>query len=993
MDLFKKLDYLNETQSAAMAAIEAKAAEAQALSATDPFGAEKKKAEANQLLNDYSVVKRKSEETRSTLLGDLKNGNYLTYGFDSPDADTDLSPEGINRKTAKALSYIVGEPVDVTTGLDMATRAKVSFLRGPSVDEFLGQKYGPDNVKTVNVGGSPMRLVKDERGQWKAVNEMGASAKDAIVLASEVVPTIGGVLGGALGAGSTGGSPAGFAIGGAAGYTAAGTLQDQLARAVLGAGESFADSLGQRSLEGLAGAALEYGVSVPARQIAKRIGAAKIDDYYNIVRQNEDFLKSRGYDVNIASIAEGGRRKTGRLLQLAEDRPRSVIGQDVHLAVERLNAIKSKNIPAGQKPAAMYQATIDNLRQNMQMTADMVSLYDKKAGEALRRGINERIGKMVEGNLGVNVPGGLEPPSKLGEDLFRQLQIAKSNADKIKNDTYQPFYERANAEVSVDPVELAQAIEKDYYSSAIRSPQVDAQLADLRQRPLNAKRIQEIDAEIAKNPEPAIVERLNLEKAKLKELAGPLNAKQLDDQVALFAEAVPEGGAVGQTRKVGTATKAAGNIQSYRDSIYKDLGLLEDWNNATQVFRQRLGYNENAPGRFLKETLGKPDMDETKIVDTILSSPRQIQDTISALSLGDPGASAMLRNRLQNSYLQKIGVASRYNKTPDSFSFDPEVVRSLWGTNWKGEVNEVYGDRMVQKLQQLQSVVQKQKLDPSKITPDDITELSTVLSKDSVDEFVSNLSKRVQQQMEVDKIKQNSLMDIALKGHREVIHSGEFPAAMWNSNADHVGKVLAQMPPADQAMLRGDMVEHLFANYPITGKHGVHGEALWDGAALLRDWAKNPKREAVVRRVIGDELTDEIKSASTLMRVLDTTPSGQVGSMGGGVINEGGWKLYLAAKRITHGLENTFLSAAYRAGKLSPFLKKLANKEISPEQYKKNLTQMMIQISAGSRGIEALTSSGRYNPEWSAWLGANLGTLSEETQKYQEKYGVESRTK
>jgi hypothetical protein len=343
--------------------------------------------------------------------------------------------------------------------------------------------------------------------------------------------------------------------------------------------------------------------------------------------------------------------------------------------------------------------------------------------------------------------------------------------------------------------------------------------------------------------------------------------------------------------------------------------------------------------------------------------------------------------------LQKIGLASRYGKTPESFTFDEDVVRSLWGVNFKGEVNEVYGDRMVQKLQQLQSVVQKQKLDPSKITPDDIAELSRTLSKNSVDDFVDNLSKRVAQQMEVDKIKQNSLMDIALKGHREVIHSGEFPAAMWNSNVDHVGKVLAQMPSADQAMLRGDMVEHLFANYPVTGKHGVHGEALWDGAALLRDWAKNPKREAVVRRVIGDELTDEIKSASTLMRVLDTTPSGQVGSMGGGVINEGGGKLYLSVKRITHGLENTFLSAAYRAGKLSPFLKKLSSKEITPAKYKQNLSNMMLGIAGTTRGIEALTSSGRYNPEWSSWLGSNLGTLSEETQEYQKKYGVESRTK
>jgi len=981
MGLYEDLDLVKAGQSQLEQQFGQLSSEYKTLLESDPYGAEQKKAQASQLLGKIQLFSGEGEKLKAQLADDLKNSKYLTYNLGEPNAQISFSDEAIKNKTAEALSKFIGEPVDVTTGLGYADRTADAFLRDESKDEYLANKYGKDNVKTVNVGGSPTRIVRNETGGWVAMNEMGGSLKDALPVLGEVFPLAGAILGG-IGLSVLPGAPpvAASAVGSGAGYAAAGTLQDQIMKAYLGAGDGLAESFGKRSTEALLGVGLEYGVGKLASPFLRRMGTAKVDEYYQGLKKAEDDLASRGYSMNVAQLVQGGEIQNKKWLQLAQDRPNSQVAKDVQIAVERLQGLKSDLTPA-QRSSALYKSTIDNIRQAQQTTADMVGLYDQKAGNILRSNLDEQTQNLVF--------GGLEDTHKLGSDLFAALGKAEKKANDIKNETYAPFYELAEGKVSVDPIELAKFVEKNYYSSILRNPTLQAELDVLRVRPQNLKRITSIDDELKSVVDPDRISQLQLERAKLEQLSGNLDIKQLNDTVRIFSEAYPDAGMTGAKAPKQVAGAAANDIRTFRNNVLDDQKLLDEWNNATQVFNQRLGFEEGTIGAYLKElSRGKPSMDETEIVNSMLSTPRTITDAVTALSVGDPAVASQLVKRLQNAYFKNIGISNQSGRQVDGFNFDEDVVRSLFGFNNAGQPNSAYGDNMIRKLYSLQDSVKANNLDPSKLTMKDINDLSGNLSRNSEKELRNTISKRIKGQMSLDQTKNDSLLGIALNGHREALVSGEFPEALWNANPDQLKKLLEIMPDVDKKVLSGDMAEHLFAKYPPSGEYGIHGELLWNGKQLLKDFAKNPKRVQVLRGVLGDETVDNVISASRLMQAAKNKPIARGVPQGGGVINEAGVKWYFPIEKIASGIRNTWLAAAYRTGDLSPLLRNIARKEITEEEFKKNVSNTMLKLAKTSAGIEAMTQSGRYNPEWAAWLGNNLGTTSKETQQYQEEFGI-----
>jgi hypothetical protein len=642
-------------------------------------------------------------------------------------------------------------------------------------------------------------------------------------------------------------------------------------------------------------------------------------------------------------------------------------------------------MPKAEKPAAMYQATLDNIRQDAQQTADNLAMYSQDISNSYLRNKNQQVYDIAYG-AGQNI-------DTLGKNVFNGLQQSKQAIEELKNQTYKSFWSKYNSQIKVDPIELAKFIEKKYYKSVKRNPSLQKEIDNLYERRLNSRRIGQINRELknlqtqpknTRNKD--LVIELNKERASLRSLAGSLNGKQLNDYVRIFAEASPDGELVGKTIGPQTAAKAAENIRTFRDSVFKEIGALDEWKNATSVFQQRLGFNEDAAGRFLRETLDKPEMDETRIVSEILQSPRQIRDTISMLSLGNPQAATQLRSSLKNAYLQEIGVSDRLGRSPDSFNFNPEIVETLWGVNSRGEQNSEFGKEMVKKLGRLQDTIKNQNLDPSKITYDDVDRLAGVLSEDSIKEVNASIAKRIKEEQRLDVLKNNSLMNMALKGDRSVINSGEFPAAMWSSNIDDVGKFMAKMPSQDQKTLREDMIEYVFAKYRANMKNM---DQIWDGRALLSDLKKNPKQEKILRRVVGDDFVDTLKDASVVMQVFDAPIAPTGARPGNFVLNEGGFKSYVSPTGISHRFHNYYLRSLYATGKMIPLLRKIANKNVSVEQYRKNIKEAVIKLGTTSEGIEALTNSGRYDPQWAEHLGQLIGVDQETAKEYREKYGIE----
>lgn len=958
----------------------------QELLETDPVGAKKLIADAESVIFDLEVLGKEKETLRSKVESDLKTGKNLTYDIDRIDFEDPFTEEGIANKTSKALSAIVGEDVDVTTGLDPATRIAVASLDNQNVDAYLAEQFGQENVKTVNVGGSPMRLVKEDGKKWKAVDEMGFSFNDLLssgaFAASESFVLAGSLLGSIKGAAMTGGNVLGMATGGAAGHTAAGTIKDQFVGAILGVRPKVEDTLGKRSTEGLIGLGIEAGIGKAVGPIARRLGKGKVEDSIEELTAAQNRLNANRLAterIDVTPIVGGGQKKTSRLMRVAEDKPNSNIAIDLEIANDRLAEIRSTLVPKGEKPQALYAKGIANRNQDIQETSDLVALYNSDAARAYKRSTEAQL---TDVTFGVH-----QDITKLGEKLFSNLQKAETKANALKDEVYKSFYQKTEDKISVDPSELARILSEVAYGKVERNPIVNGLITEIEQRPANARKMEKLYKRLENATNPKSVARINKELVRLRQISGNINDRQLNQYVKIFAEAYPEGGKTGATLDKIIAGDVSDAVRSYRDGIYRELGVMDEWNQTTQVYKQRLGFEEGQLGKFLKENFsGNSSMDPTQIVSSILRTPTTINDSLKAISIGNPQTAAAARATLQKAYLQGLGIADNTSAPARSFEFDPAIVRALYGVSKDGNPNEIYGELMVKKLTKLQQALKQGDISPSNLTYRDIDELAATMTEDGQKEVMTAISKRISAERRLDDIKNTSLMDIALKGNREVVGRGEFPKALMASNPAQAKKVLAYLPPDEQAILREDTLEHLFARYSPVGRNT---DQLWNGKALLEDLRSKPGLRGTLEVVIGKDTLNLISDASVVMKALGEDASASVAQPTKAVINQAGVQTYLSSGGLLHRANNYWLRAAYGTGKLVPFLRNISSKKVSRDQYKKNVKSLLLGIGTTTKGIEALAKAGRYDPEWSAYLGKEFGLSSEETKEYQEKYMTE----
>jgi hypothetical protein len=979
---------LKRTKADVLSRIQQLDAEMTQLGQTDPIAAEKLKEQAIPLFSGLDEIDSLSKSLTDKLTSKIADGSFLTEDLETVEGSVPTTPEAISQKLKSGISTLLDADVDLESGLDSDTRFGLAFKTDDNKAKYLADKFGPENIKTLNVLGSPMQLVKDESGKWKATDEFGLSLKDAIDVSGEIFPMISSGVGGAGGL-ALSKTPSGATVGSAAGYTFGAALQDQIATAFTGTGPSFLEAIPERATQGAAGMPFEYIPMKLLSPIGMGVARSKkgfLSERQALLEKDEAYLKSRGYDISLANIAKGSDEKTLKRLQLASKLPNYQIGKDVLYGAKRLEAIKNSALSTAQKSGVMYDDTLKALAHEKEMLEGTLALYDKDLARSVALQYDDEIYKFMSRPR--------QDKTSAGEFIFNEIKAGRSAANKIKDEVYTPFYQKTrDMGLSVDPIEVAKAIEGQYYQDIVRSPQLKAEIDRLYQRPKNLKKIEKIDKKL-ENSNLSEDARQNLlrQRQSLESLSGDLDAKQLDTVVKIFREAVPEGGTVGGTTKEIAAGRASKTVSQLRDQLYADNGLLDEWNYATNVLQQRLGYNEQQLGSILRETLGRSDMTGSQINETILSDPRIVGDVLNAVSLAGPEKAFQVAGKLQQAYLEKIGVASRRKGFVDKFDFDPEIVTRIFGIGENGKVNPIYGQNMVKKLENLQDAISKAKIDPSKIDISDLQELQGTLSEDSVKKITNIIIEKGKTTKKLDEFKNNALLNGAMNGHREAIERGEFPAAMWAAKPDMVRKALSKFGSKDQEMLRGDFIEHFFGRYPADQSAKFGDANLWDANQFLKDASKNPSIIANMRAVAGDEFTDDILAASRMMDLVKKPTVPFEGKVAGAVINEGGVKGYINPMTYIRPFKDRFAAAAYRVQNGKPFkkyLKDIGRKELTPEQMEQYTQGIVNGVLATSQGIQALTQTGKYDPEWSADLGKLFGTIPKETLEYREQFGVE----
>lgn len=960
-----------------MAQLGALQAENDALrNAGDLYGAQKHAEEHSPKLMELSAIDDEIGKRRENLSASLKNGNYLTDT--APMESFDFSEDGIKNKTSQALSALFGEPVDVTKGADGVSRVKLSFFQPDKQEVILAQQYGEKNVRNQNIGGKRHTFVF-EGGSWKPVNPMGAEIGDLSAFPGEIFPMATGIAGSIAGAGATA-TPFGAAVGGAAGYAAGGTLQDALMSAVFNVNYDFAESLGKRSMEGLAGAAIEYPMGkMVAGPIAKRAARKNSrDTLLDVYRREEDFLNSEGFGIRIAGFASSGSEKSARRVAAAQRRPLSTMGRDYNAAMERMEALKTE-IPAPDKAAQLYQSGLRNLQHSMEQTANIIGAFNKEAADAINRDYRQRLGKLVRPEQGGE-------RISIGERLQQAMQAAESTANDIKNQTYKAFHEKASQNgVSVDPIKFAESVEKEYLKKHRRNPEVDGVLRRIRERPENEKKLQEVLAKIptaATNDE----KRALIKQAReLKQNAGPLDSISLHNYVREFKQAHPA-----DLLATGPQKEAAGWASSaadrYMKNAFERAGLGSDWAQATAVYDNRMFLERQQLGGILKETFGRADLTPSQFVDKAISDPRITTDLLGEIRRNVPAQYDSFRTGLQEAYLRKIGLDSPDSIGKNGFNFDKDQVMALYGFDSMGRPSPANGKRMVGMLESLSKDAKKYRVDISKLKIEDIDALRGTLSDKQFGIAKTAILKRAKAEREAEILKNNALMKTAMNGHPVAVQSHEFPAAMWNAPTRDIAKVFGKFGPTGQKTLRGDFAEYLFARYPANGKYGPNGNMLWDGEKLLLDIAERPAIEANMRLVLGDQFTNRVLSSSRLMKSIEGSQVGGAQTKARGLITNHGITAYLGTDKMIEKFADRWHAALYRAGN-HPLLGKTA-KDVTDFAYAEEYAKSIAKVSTVTSGITALTMTGRHDPNWGAYLGETFGVMPDET-KRREKFGDE----
>lgn len=969
----------------------AKASEAKAIGlqeAGDQLGAAK---EAQKAI-DYAALLDEAtmglNDYRSKLDTQIRTGSILTDDLSEPTATLPTTSEGINKKLQDALSVSLGSEVDLTSGLGVKLRRDLAFLQPASKEEYLKTQFPPERVVTKNVLGAPVTMVQDDNGKWTPIDEFETTGKDFVDVVGEIGPTIGSMVGG-LGGFGLQRSPIGVATGSAFGAAAVGTAQDVIARRMLGVGETFSESLPRRVTESVVAAPIEYATMKLGAPIGRGVAKAAVGQTTKraeLFAEAEEFFAKNGYNTGLSRIARGSLESQEKMMRAAQRLPNSALGRDVLYGAKRIERFMDDAIKPGQLPDVLYDDTLKALRHEHDQLVKQIAISDEVVARELRNSIDSEMYRRMSRPV--------KDESASAQYVRTIVEQAKTNAEKAKNNIYNSFYEKANQLVSVDGDELANVIEEAYFKGQSRPPAIAKEIKKLRQRNRNSKIIEKLQKQVdsgslKQNTQESFERKI----AELREISGPLNASQLDETFRNIRDLAPTGPIAGTgSGELKRVSKIAENVaQQFRDDVYRKTidpvngtSLYQEWSEATTKMQDFQEFVQSSIADLIAIDGREPKLTSRELLTRVFSDPDKTNQVLTAVKRNDPNNFGPFLLNLQETYLNRIGLNGTTIGSNKQIKFDEGVIRTLFGAE-----NPRHGENMVSKMRLLQQSFERQKIDPSKISLNDVKDLESALSKDSIQEVIQAIGNKAQKQQEIESLTRNILIKDAINGHRESIVRGEFPAALFDAPPDQVRKIFGKFTAKDQKAMRADYMEHLFSRYPGNPDATIGRLQLFDGPRLIEDAKRNPKIRKNLEVVIGKEKTDTLFSAAQLTEATQTVPKGQDFRVTG-VVTEKGARAFAPIQAIMASLGDRYTAALYRSGDLFPLLKKLGQKELTEEQYNTAMALTFESLLLTSKGVQSLTETGKYEPEWAHRLGRTTGWMAKEVE-FGKEFGIRSK--
>jgi len=860
-------------------------------------------------------------------------------------------------KLKKELSKIGYDNVDVKTGVGILDTTILAGLRNDESRKkyFQQEGRGYELIETLNIDGKQNFLVKNKEGENILALPKGINVKDVgAFVASEALPTVGGIVGGLAGLGA--GAPTGpgaiatTAAGSAAGYSGVGAAQDMALRVALGLDIKPAGVLVDRSKEMALGFVVGYGTGKLLQPFARRTG----NTIENLVAQDladaESLLRKSGKTPKLDDIenvipvgATGG--TAGVLFQ------RGLSGRFPSMEV-------NKKMQAVRNVMGEYQEVIQNQGQNLP-PVDFTRVVAKR--DALARQISKRddniraeSAKILDSRLGL-----IKAPEvnkvEFGKVLLGLVDDAAAKGKEISDATFTAFFASPNvASVSVPKAQVLGQIQRklnDPINRGLKSPEVESLLKDYA-----------------------------------KDFPDNLTMRDIDN--------IRKGisGATSRTQSSTTSQQVASGVAEEVGNIFETTlakyNLTADWANTMKIFDEtNLAFRRSSPGSILMDKFGAKVKSPEDMVEAALSSTQAVNDVIGALkNTGDDAGANLVREQLKNVYKEKIGITPNGTFNGINSKHTPEMVEAIWD-------NPLVAKRINSQIAELKDVLKIAKVDKVNLTPEDANRLLDTIPLNERKALLKEIEKKAIQQNRNERFVDNEIIKLAKNGQFSNIEGDVLAqTALYKATPQELDDIMGMLTLSGKQKLGADMFSKLLADNATSGQNQLISGAkagfdLWDASKInkslagfsRKDGRNAPQWLKSMDKVVGRDTMDEFIAASKVLEANTPLMKLEAEALGlNALYSLQGIKFY--GSNLLGYAKNKTLAAAYGSNNLRPLMRYMS-RNIGDAKYAENVNKMMRGVVMTRPGIQALIEQSKDDPQFSREVGLMYAEMQADLDK------------
>lgn len=937
--------------------------------------------EQNRILKLYE---EESQKVASASLEGIASGETIkdtktekryipTYGLPGAISEYEQPVSQVNpKKLQEQISRFTGKPtskIEVTKGLGVGETTTLEGLGDQTAQlESLKQKY-PNGVIPLTVDGKNNFLVTDEKGITKLVFPTGIQGADVVAtLATEAGPLAAGV-GAALSLTSTGIGAGGAIPAFNAAYATAKGAQTAGFRAAEGVNIRPKQIAGQAAVDFAIGSTIDYVTLGGGKFIKNRFMTEGVENLVEAdLRLAQETLQKAGIETTVPFTVKSGQRGLDFYNSLAGQFPNKKLGRAVEYTRQTLANWRDAIINKSKGNVA--KGVVQKLDDDLKLLERTTKSADFRVQESVRNSAKRAFDEVAVAPV---------DQIRAGEAVSEILTRGKEATRQTKQAEFDNFAQKANqAGVMQTPEELAAVLAPIVAQSGLgKNPGVDKIFTALANAPADRQaaaqlrfEIQQIQAAGGEVPAEKITRLRDLE-----EYSQPFDAVRSRNLIQNLQNQV-EKDAFGNTKADAVVSEATRAVRGNFEDKLKSAGLTGEWDKFREAYTDYASFQKGQIGKMITDNFGDLQIAPERIIRNALNDSKSINDVLNAAkAAGDVQGEAFMRDTLQRTYLEQLGLSKR-NTTGKIADPDPAKMEALFGMRAK------YVAQNIDDLKKLKGV------DPSKISREDALALTQLMPEVERKKLLKSIVVRDQAIKEEEKLAQNFFIREIKNGNIDLLDNQAVLKSLAKARTSDILEITQKLPPQIRKDFGVDMMTLMFKEYSDVSNKTRLGQPLWDVDKFnkdIGDWKRGkPNAPEIVRKLDAisgsKELADLFIAASKNLAA--NTPTGQplyqtwrtLASPGGE--QKIGFKIYTT---LEYPLQWA-LATAYGSDMLKPLLRSFS-KNISEETYRRN-TDMLIKSAIGtSSGLKLLAQQARNDPEFAEQFPEIQRLIKEESIK------------